>query len=146
MHGEAGGGGNRVVPVRRNSRADRNRNVDRSVSQTERQRAPVTKTELGPREYEVLLGIADGLTNSEIGKSLYLSEDTIRTYTQRMFRKMEARSRAHAVAIGFSTGLLIPSTTGHSERWRLEARLGEYTREIERLKKAAVECSCRSAA
>lgn len=102
----------------------------------------MTKTELGPRELEVLFGIADGLSNSEIGRSLFISEDTVRTYCARMFRKLEAHSRAHAVSIGYRTGLLAGATAGHTERWRLEARLGEYTREIERLKKSAAECVC----
>lgn len=58
------------------------------------------------REKQVLAGMCDGKSNSEIGRELYLSEDTIKTHARRLFRKIGARDRAEAVAIGFRTGLL----------------------------------------
>lgn len=65
--------------------------------------APLTE-----REMQVLYFMSHGLPNAEIGKQLYLSEDTIKTHARRMFRKMGVRDRAHAVRVGFTVGLLKP--------------------------------------
>lgn len=61
---------------------------------------------LTTREMQVLTGMAAGCPNGEIGRSLYLSEDTVKTHARRMFRKIGARDRAHAVAIGYQRGWL----------------------------------------
>lgn len=61
---------------------------------------------LSGRELQVLQGIARGRTNAEIGRELYLSEDTIKTHNRRLFAKLGARDRAQAVAIGFRRNLL----------------------------------------
>ena len=47
-----------------------------------------------------------GQSNGEIGKELFLSEDTIKTHARRLFRKLGARDRAQAVAVGFRRGLV----------------------------------------
>jgi DNA-binding NarL/FixJ family response regulator len=62
--------------------------------------------QLATRELEVLRGMADGLPNKEIGKGLYIAEDTVKTHARRLFRKLGARDRAHAVATAFRLGLL----------------------------------------
>lgn len=62
--------------------------------------------ELTKREYEVLVGMSNGRSNSQIGQDLFLSEDTIKTHAQRLFRKLGARDRAQAVAIGIRSGLI----------------------------------------
>lgn len=54
----------------------------------------------------VLLGIAQGKTNREIGRELYLSEDSVKGRTGRLMSKLGARSRAHAVHLGHVAGLL----------------------------------------
>jgi DNA-binding NarL/FixJ family response regulator len=61
---------------------------------------------LSSREVEVLDGMSRGLSNAQIGRELYLSEDTVKTHARRMFRKMGAADRAQAVALGFRWGLL----------------------------------------
>lgn len=61
---------------------------------------------LTPREVEVLRGMADGRRNGEIAKSLFLSEDTIKTHARHLFKKIGARDRAHAVAIAYRTGII----------------------------------------
>jgi DNA-binding NarL/FixJ family response regulator len=61
---------------------------------------------LTERELQVLGGMSRGRSNSEIGKELYLSEDTVKTHARRLFRKLGAADRAQAVAIGFRTGLV----------------------------------------
>ena len=59
-----------------------------------------------PREIEVLQLISDGLVNREIGERLYLSEETIKSHVRHLLVKLQARSRAHAVAVGFRRGLI----------------------------------------
>jgi len=61
---------------------------------------------LTERELQVLRGMSQGKSNSEIGKELFLSEDTIKTHARRLFRKMEVTDRAEAVANGFRRGLV----------------------------------------
>ena len=49
---------------------------------------------LSPRERDILLGIADGRTNSEIGRQLFISEKTVRNHVTRIFDKLGVQSRA----------------------------------------------------
>ena len=58
------------------------------------------------REIQVLQLISDGLANREIGQHLYLSEETVKSHVRHLLAKLQARSRAQAVAIGFRRGLL----------------------------------------
>ena len=55
-------------------------------------------------------------SNAEIGRELYLSEDTVKTHARRLFRKLGASDRAHAVALGLPLGLppLDPAATARS--------------------------------
>jgi DNA-binding NarL/FixJ family response regulator len=61
---------------------------------------------LTERELQVLRGMAEGRSNAEIGRELYVSEDTVKTHARRLFRKLSARDRAHAVAAAFRAGLV----------------------------------------
>ena len=61
---------------------------------------------LTEREMQVLGGMSRGRSNAEIGKELYLSEDTVKTHARRLFRKLGAADRAQAVALGFRWGLV----------------------------------------
>lgn len=67
---------------------------------------PVQEKLLTKRELEVLGGMSRGRSNAEIGRELFLSEDTIKTHARRLFRKLGAHDRAQAVAVGFRLGLL----------------------------------------
>ena len=58
------------------------------------------------REVEVLQLVADGLVNREIGQRLFLSEETVKSHVRHLLAKLQARSRAHAVAVGFRRGLI----------------------------------------
>jgi DNA-binding NarL/FixJ family response regulator len=58
------------------------------------------------RETEVLELIAEGLVNREIGSRLFLSEETVKSHVRHLLAKLQARSRAHAVAVGFRRGLI----------------------------------------
>jgi DNA-binding NarL/FixJ family response regulator len=70
--------------------------------------APMQELEQEPtaREIEVLQLISDGLVNREIGVRLFLSEETVKSHVRHLLAKLQARSRAHAVAVGFRRGLI----------------------------------------
>ena len=70
--------------------------------------APLPELEQEPtaREIEVLQLISDGLVNREIGVRLFLSEETVKSHVRHILAKLQARSRAHAVAVGFRRGLI----------------------------------------
>ena len=61
---------------------------------------------LTERELQVLRGMAVGKSNAEIGRELFVSEDTVKTHARRLFKKLGASDRAHAVALGFRWGLV----------------------------------------
>lgn len=54
---------------------------------------------LTPRELEILQHIAAGLSNKEIAAKLYVSENTVKTHSSRIFDKLNARRRTQAVQI-----------------------------------------------
>ena len=69
------------------------------------------KSNLSPRELEVLRLIADGRTNKQIGKVLSISEHTARFHVTGVLNKLSAATRAHAVAIAATSGLT-PAASG----------------------------------
>ena len=60
-----------------------------------------------PREMEILGLIATGLSNREIADRLFVSENTVKTHSSRLFDKLGAKRRTQAVQIG-KTARLIP--------------------------------------
>lgn len=70
------------------------------------ERVPSAGCGLSLREVEVLIGMSEGQSNAAIGNGLHLSEDTIKTHARHLFKKLGARDRAHAVALGFRNGIL----------------------------------------
>jgi DNA-binding NarL/FixJ family response regulator len=69
---------------------------------------PLRELEQEPtmREIEVLQLISEGLVNREIGVRLFLSEETVKSHVRHLLAKLQARSRAHAVAVGFRRGII----------------------------------------
>ncbi|MEO3763270.1 response regulator transcription factor [Streptomyces sp. B8F3] len=65
--------------------------------------APVTLT---PRESDVLAGVAEGLSNAEIGKRLFIGEATVKTHLLRIFAKLDVSDRTRAVVVALESGLL----------------------------------------
>jgi DNA-binding NarL/FixJ family response regulator len=69
-------------------------------------RTDLAPVQLSMREMQVLTGMSQGKSNAQIGRELYLSEDTIKTHARRLFRKLGAKDRAEAVATGFRRGIM----------------------------------------
>jgi len=57
---------------------------------------------------EVMVLVADGLTNDEIAKKLYMSPATVRTHVSRAMTKLGVRDRAQLVVLAYETGLVRP--------------------------------------
>jgi len=61
---------------------------------------------LTQREREVLRLLADGLSNEEIGKRLFISPETVRTHVRKAMAKLEADTRTQAVAKALRQSLI----------------------------------------
>lgn len=68
--------------------------------------SPLAVAALTPREREVLLLIAHGLSNSEISEQLFVSLPTVKTHVGRIFAKLGVRDRAQAVVLAYRAGLV----------------------------------------
>ena len=71
------------------------------VNQTRLQEFGITR-----REHEILELIANGLSNREIAEKLFVSENTVKTHSSRLFDKLSAKRRTQAVQIGKEMGLI----------------------------------------
>ena len=57
----------------------------------------IKKTGLTQREHEVLVKMAEGLSNQEIAQQLFLSESTVKTHVSNILFKLDAKRRTQAV-------------------------------------------------
>lgn len=67
---------------------------------------PNASPQLSKREREVLRHLAEGMSNEEIGKELFLSPETVRTHVRNAMVKLGARTRLQAVVMAMRTNLI----------------------------------------
>ena len=65
-------------------------------------------TELTARELDVLRLLARGLSNSEIGTQLFLSDATVKSHVAHILQKLDLRDRAQVIVYAYESGLIRP--------------------------------------
>ncbi len=70
---------------------------------------PAEMDQLTPREREVLILLAQGLSNAAVAEKLFISEATVKTHLAHVMAKLGVGEKAHAVIAAYQTGLVQPS-------------------------------------
>lgn len=78
------------------------------LTQEEAQQTDVKTSPLTPREREVLVHLADGLTNAEIGELLSISPKTVARHRENLMRKLDLHSRTALVRYAIRKGIIQP--------------------------------------
>lgn len=81
-----------------------NPNDDFTVNETELQSRKISK-----RELEVLALMAEGLSNNEIAERLFVSLNTVKTHSAKLFEKLEVKRRTQAIETAKKLRLLPPT-------------------------------------
>jgi DNA-binding NarL/FixJ family response regulator len=79
--------------------------VIKQFTEIPRHDAPTAVDELTDRELDVFRLIAQGLSNGEIGRELFISDTTVKTHVTRVFQKLGVRDRVQAVVLAYRAGL-----------------------------------------
>jgi DNA-binding NarL/FixJ family response regulator len=64
--------------------------------------------EISDREREVLVGVARGLTNTELAQALFIGEATVKTHVSNLLAKLGCRDRVQLVARAYEAGVVVP--------------------------------------
>jgi DNA-binding NarL/FixJ family response regulator len=70
---------------------------------------PSVVSQLSQRERDVLLLVAQGMSNGEIAANLFIGETTVKSHLARVFTKLKLRDRVQAVVFAYEAGLVRPS-------------------------------------
>jgi DNA-binding CsgD family transcriptional regulator len=88
---------------------------------TEEETTTGQKIELSRRELEVLSLVAEGRSTREIARTLWITEETVKTHVRRVLQRLGARTRAHAVAIVYRDGLWAAAPGEEADEERQDA-------------------------
>ncbi|MGH3480818.1 MAG: response regulator [Pseudonocardiaceae bacterium] len=77
---------------------------------------PAEMAQLTPREREVLILLAQGMSNADVARKLVISEATAKTHLAHVMTKLGVREKAQAVIAAYQTGLVQPLTNGAHAR------------------------------
>jgi two-component system, NarL family, response regulator LiaR len=61
---------------------------------------------ISKREYEVLALLGTGMSNQEIADALFISQNTVKTHTSRLFEKLAVKNRTHAIIKSKELGII----------------------------------------
>jgi ATP/maltotriose-dependent transcriptional regulator MalT len=64
------------------------------------------KLGISKREYEVLALLGTGMSNQEIADTLFISQNTVKTHTSRLFEKLDVKNRTHAILKSKELGII----------------------------------------
>lgn len=77
-----------------------------------RRKVEQTIEALTVKELRVLMCLADGMSNGEIGEDMFISEHTVKEHVSSVLYKLRAKNRAHAVGQAYHLGVLRPKLVG----------------------------------
>lgn len=87
--------------------------LEQFTSRPPRGPLPVELAALSERELAVTRQVARGLSNAEIGRQLFLSEATVKTYVSRLLTKLGVRDRVQVAVLAYESGLVQAGDSGN---------------------------------
>nr|WP_141629901.1 response regulator transcription factor [Salinibacterium sp. PAMC 21357] len=90
------------------------RRVLQRLTRADRRSAPqpdaATTADLTAREREVLVLVAEGLSNAEIASALFVGEATVKTHVSKILHKLRLRDRIQAIVFAYENAVVVPSS------------------------------------